>query len=133
MQWTDDPGAGFSEATPWIPLNPNHAWLNAASQVDDPGSIYQYYRALIELRHSEPIIVRGDFTLLEVESETVYAFRRRLGDQVIDVVANLSSQQVPVGEDEWGTGGILIGNYPSDQRRAGALDPWEARAYRRCG
>ena len=46
MQWTDGPGAGFSGATPWIPVNANTSWLNAADQVDDPGSVYQYYRAL---------------------------------------------------------------------------------------
>jgi oligo-1,6-glucosidase len=130
MQWTGEPGAGFSQATPWIPLNPNYAWLNAASQVGDPGSIYQYYRALIALRHSEPVIVRGDFALLEAESETVYAFRRRLGDQFIDVVANLSSQRAPA-ESAQRSASILIGNYPSEQRRARELEPWEARAYRR--
>jgi oligo-1,6-glucosidase len=131
MQWTGDPGAGFSDAPPWIPVNPNHCWLNAASQVDDPDSIYQYYRALIALRHSEPVVVSGDFTLLDVRSETVYAFRRRLGDQVIDVVANLSVERVTAASVDLGTDGILIGNYPSDRRLVGALEPWEARAYRR--
>ncbi|HKY56561.1 MAG TPA: alpha-glucosidase [Aeromicrobium sp.] len=131
MQWTGDAGAGFSAAAPWIPLNPNHTWLNAASQVDDPGSIYQYYRALIELRHHEPVIVSGDFRLLDVESENVYAFRRRLGDHIVDVFANLSSDRVRVGSLAEGSQGILIGNYPSEKRQTGALEPWEARAYRR--
>jgi oligo-1,6-glucosidase len=131
MQWTAGPGAGFSEATPWIPLNANHAWLNAESQVGDPDSIYHFYRALIGLRHSEPVIVRGDFTLLDVGSETVYAFRRRLGDQTIEVVANLSGNRVPIEGVAMRTDGILIGNYRPESRRSDALEPWEARAYRR--
>jgi oligo-1,6-glucosidase len=40
MQWTADPGAGFSTATPWIPLNPNFLRINAAAQRLDPNSIY---------------------------------------------------------------------------------------------
>ena len=59
MQWDGTPGGGFSTAVPWIPINPNHTWLNAASQTGDPHSIYSYYRTLIALRHSRPVIVDG--------------------------------------------------------------------------
>jgi len=131
MQWSGEPGAGFSTATPWIPPNPNHAWLNAEMQVDDPNSIYAYYRALIALRHSEPVVVRGDFELLDDDAETVYAFRRRLGVETLEVYANLSGDVVTVEDARWGTSGILIGNYSPTQRRAGALGPWEVRAYQR--
>ena len=131
MQWTGDPGAGFSEARPWIPLNPNHVWLNAASQVEDPDSIYAYYRALVALRHSEPVVVRGDFSLLDVGAETVYAFRRRLGDECIEVFANLSSDRVPIENLGSGTAAILIANHAPERRRDDALEPWEARVYRR--
>jgi oligo-1,6-glucosidase len=131
MQWTAEPGAGFSAATPWIPLNPNHAWLNAAHQRADPDSIYAYYRSLIALRHSEPVVVRGDFALLDVDAESVYGFRRRLGEETVEVFANLSGEPVKLADVECGTDGILIGNYAPDRRRPGLLDAWEVRAYRR--
>ena len=131
MQWTADQGAGFSGAEPWIPVNPNHTWLNAAHQRSDPDSIYAYYRALIALRHAEPVIVRGDFALLDVEAETVYAFRRRLGDETVEVFANLSGEPVKITDAECGTEGILIGNYPPERRRPELLDAWEVRAFRR--
>lgn len=130
MQWTAEPGAGFTTATPWIPINPNHVWLNAESQIDDPHSIYAYYRALIALRHSEPVIVRGDFELLDTDAETVYSFRRHLGGETVEVRANLSGEAVIVGATERGWGEVLIGNYPETRRRAGVLGPWEARACR---
>jgi oligo-1,6-glucosidase len=130
MQWTAEPGAGFTTATPWIPINPNHAWLNAESQIDDPHSIYAYYRALIALRHSEPVIVRGDFELLDSDAETVYSFRRHLGVETVEVQANLSGEAVIVEAAETGPDKVLIGNYSEIQRRPDVLGPWEARAYR---
>ena len=131
MQWTGDAGAGFSAATPWIAPNPNHTWLNAESQRRDPNSVYAYYRTLISLRHAEPAVVSGTFELLDVGAETVFAFRRRLEDQTIDVFANLSGSDVFVAAAEVGTEGIVIGNYPPARRRVGTLSPWEVRAFRR--
>lgn len=128
MQWTGERGAGFSRSTPWIPLNPNHTWLNAASQIDDPMSVFAYYRDLIALRHAQPIVVLGDFALLEVAAETVYAFTRSLGDLKLDVFANLSGEFVTVDEAGLSPGEVLVGNYPPAQRQAGILAPWEARA-----
>ena len=29
MQWDDSPNAGFSTGVPWLPVNPNHAAINA--------------------------------------------------------------------------------------------------------
>ena len=64
MQWTAEPGAGFTAATPWIGVNPNHDRVNAAAQIDDPNSIFAHYRRLIALRHSDPVVVHGDFRML---------------------------------------------------------------------
>jgi oligo-1,6-glucosidase len=131
MQWTGEAGAGFSTSVPWIPVHPNHVWLNAEAQCGDTTSIYEYYRTLISLRHSEPVIVRGDFALVDVEAETVYAFRRRLGDVTVDVFANLSGESVSVEGAAWGGDKVMIGNYPPARWKAGSLEPWEVRAYRR--
>lgn len=131
MQWTSERGAGFTDATPWIPINPNHVWLNAASQVEDRMSVHAYYRDLIGVRHMHPIVVHGDFQLLDVEAETVYAFTRRLGDRTLDVFVNLSGEFATVDGVGQGTGEVLIGNYRATQRRPGVLAPWEARAYLR--
>jgi oligo-1,6-glucosidase len=131
MQWTAGPGAGFSESEPWIPAHPNHTWINAESQRGSPSSVYEFYRVLLALRHSVPVIVRGDFRLLGVDAETVYAFRRGLDDQAVEVFANLSSDPVELTGLNLGLDGVLVGNYPAGRRRAAALGPWEARAYRR--
>ena len=131
MQWTAAPGAGFSTGTPWIPPNPNHVWLNAATQTADPRSIYHYYRRLIALRRAQPAITSGEFGLLDAAHETVYAFRRRLGGQSIEVYANLSDTAVSLEAIALEPDRILLGNYAEDERESARLGPWEVRIYRR--
>ncbi len=131
MQWTAEPGAGFSTVTPWIPVHPNHEWLNAATQRADPGSIYHYYRRLIALRHTEPVVTSGDFELIAAVPETVYAFRRRLGEQCLEVYANLSNAAVSLDEFDLASGRILLGNYPEHDRMSAQLAPWEVWACKR--
>ncbi len=94
MQWSAEPGAGFTAGTPWIGVNPNHDEVNAAAQVDDPGSVFAHYRRLIALRHTDPVVVHGDFRMLLPDDPAIYAFTRSLGDQQLLVVANLSDDPV---------------------------------------
>ena len=80
MQWDASPQAGFTTGTPWLAVNPNHTEINAAAAIADPDSVYHYYRRLIDLRHTEPAVVEGDFTMLLPHDERLYAYTRRLGD-----------------------------------------------------
>ncbi len=129
VQWTGGPDAGFTSGTPWIAVNPNHTWLNVEAQRNDPGSVLHHYRALIGLRHREPVVVDGDFTMLLPEHPSVYAFERRLGDSCLAVYANLSGEPVddvvPDGHSGWE---VLLVNLPP--AAGAALRPWEARVYR---
>ena len=56
---------------------------------------HHFYRELITLRKSQPALTRGSFTLLEVgedapaDEQTVLAFERRLGHQVLRCAVNL--------------------------------------------
>jgi oligo-1,6-glucosidase len=131
MQWTAEPGAGFSTGTPWIPVHPNHDWLNAAAQWADQGSIYHYYRRLIAWRHTEPVVTGGDFEVITEVPDSVYAFRRRLGEQCIEVYANLSDDPVSLEGFEPASGRIALGNYPEHVWISTHLAPWEVWACKR--
>ena len=130
MQWTAEPGAGFSTGTAWIPVNPNHEWLNAAAQTADPRSIYHYYRRLIALRRAEPVLVDGTFELLPDSPETVYSFRRCLGAESIEVWANLSDTGVLLEGVEPEPHQIVLSNYPAEKRHPDRLQPWEVLTFR---
>ena len=76
MQWDGMENGGFTSGTPWISVNPNCGQINAAAQVDDPDSIFSYYRTLVQLRKEYDVISQGDFTPLDQENPSVLAYRR---------------------------------------------------------
>jgi oligo-1,6-glucosidase len=130
VQWDAGPNAGFTTGTPWIEVNPNASWLNAAAQYDDPRSVFHHYRRLVELRHTLPVVVEGDFTMLLPQDPDVYAYERSLGDVRLLVVANLSGGERHVDLDPgWAEADVLLSNLEESGGRPGAgtsLRPWEA-------
>jgi oligo-1,6-glucosidase len=136
VQWDAGPNAGFTPGTPWIPVNPNHREINAADQWADPGSVLHHYRALIALRHAEPAVVHGDFTMLVPDHPAVYAFTRRLDAVELLVLANFSDDpvDVPVPDAaEWDAAELLSTSVPDAPAAPGSapLRGWEARLLRR--
>ncbi len=125
MQWDDSPHAGFSTGEPWLPVNPNFTTINAKAARADPDSVFHHYRRLIALRHAEPAVVLGDFTLLLPDDEQVWAFTRRLGDVELLVVGNCSGEPADPGIGGWEGAEALIGTPGS------ALGPWEGRVLKR--
>jgi oligo-1,6-glucosidase len=133
MQWDDGPGAGFSAGTPWIRVHPNHATINAKQALADPDSVFHHYRRLIALRREHAVIVHGRYELLLPEHPQIYAYTRRLDDQLLLVVCNFGAG---TPRFEWpaapaaGSVTLLISNRPVDPPAAAsgfALRPYEAR------
>jgi oligo-1,6-glucosidase len=134
MQWDDSEHAGFTTGTPWLAVNPNYVEVNAKAALADPGSVLHHYRRLIELRHTEPAVAHGDFTMILPEHERVYAFCRRLGDVELFVLGNFSGEPAETPEVAgWDDAEVLLGNSPLPDKGAArvTLQPWEARVYRR--
>ncbi|HEY3337818.1 MAG TPA: DUF3459 domain-containing protein, partial [Propionicimonas sp.] len=132
MQWDAGPHAGFSTATPWLPVNPNHQWLNAAAQVGAQRSVFEHYRALIELRHKDPVVALGDFRLLLPDDPDLWVFERTLaGSPPLLVLANWSAtaRPVPPALASWSDAELVLGNY-GPTPGTDALRPWEARILR---
>lgn len=98
MQWDASKYAGFTapdaSTEPWISVNPNCVEINAAAEFDDPDSVYAFYKRLIALRHDNPVISAGSWTLIDADDEHVYAFVRSLGDERLLTVINLSGRTV---------------------------------------
>ena len=135
MQWDASSHGGFTTGKPWIEVNPNHVSINAAAAVADPESVFHHYRRLIALRHVEPAVAHGDFTMLLPGDPAIYAFTRRLGDVELLVVANLSGSPVPVellDDAAWKAADVLSTNLlPGEDVLPGGLQPWESRVLRR--
>ncbi len=132
MQWDTSPHAGFTTGTPWLAVNPNYPQLNAAAARNDPKSVFHHYRRLIELRHTEPAVVDGDFTMLMPQDEQLYAFTRRLGATELLVIGNFSGKTVPAEIDAaaWSSAELLVNNLETTPVNF-ILFPWQAVVYRR--
>ena len=125
MQWNAEKHAGFTTGTPWLPVTGNYPIINAEREVNDPDSVYHYYRKLIELRHQYPVIVYGEFVPMLEEDPEVYAYARVLDDVRLTVLLNWTERTVSCPLAEELSGQELISNYPTHQ--AGKLQPYEAR------
>lgn len=130
MQWDSSENAGFTTGTPWFGVNPNYKTINAAAQVEDPESIYNYYKKLIQLRKQEEVIVYGTFDGLEDADENLYVYTRTLGDKKLLVICNFTEKEldVPVSLADMvkENQGILVGNYKESSEK---IRPYEAVVY----
>jgi oligo-1,6-glucosidase len=135
VQWDASPNAGFTTGQPWLPVNPNHTWLNAQAQYDDPDSVFNHYRRLIDLRHRLPVVALGDFRMLLPDHPQVYAYERTLDGARLLVVANLGGTGQTVELDRvWSAADVVLAN--TDQAALvspGRVDlrPWEALVFQR--
>ena len=138
VQWDSSPSAGFTTGTPWLAINPDYVQVNAAAEVGDPGSVYEHYRQLIALRHTDPVVTEGDFELLLPDHPAIWAFLRRTGHAELLVAANFSSEEVagtPLPLDSgWAAAQVVLANLPGTPLRPVPdlkLRPWESIIWRR--
>ncbi len=141
VQWDTSPHAGFTAGEPWFPVHPNYLEVNAEQALTDPDSVFHHYRRLIELRHTNPVVADGDFTMLLPEDPVVYAFTRSLDQTTLLVVANFSGAEHTVEglpeAAQWARAELLLGSHaphsapPAPGKDALVLLPWEARILRR--
>ena len=136
VQWDDGPNGGFTTGTPWFPVNPNVAEIDARADRAAPASVFRHYAAVIALRKHALALVYGDFTDLDPAHRRLFVYTRRAGDEGYLIVLNLSGDEV--GYDLPATarpGAFVLGNLapPADAGARLTLAPWEARIYRLAG
>lgn len=112
MQWDASKNGGFTEAAPWLPVNPNYTRINAEAQMNDEDSIFCFYQKLIALRKANPVLVHGDFNMLSEEEGKVIAFTRSLDGETWISVHNFSAEEnVFQNELLAGEKTVLLTNY----------------------
>ena len=131
MQWSTEPHAGFSTGRPWLAVNPNFDQINAASQVDDPDSVFNHYRRMIALRREHPALIHGSYLDIDPTHEQVFAYTRSWGAVTLLVLINLSGEEVQYEIPNGLTiGESLLTTTPdtpmSDSAGTVALSGWQA-------
>lgn len=135
VQWDASPHAGFTTGEPWLPVHPNHRTVNAEAERADPTSVFHHYRRLIALRHDDPVVRLGDFTMLLPEHPHVYAFTRSLdGDALLVLGSFTPDEQVVDVDPVWDGAEVVLGNLAEPavpQAGRVRLAGWEAVVLRR--
>jgi oligo-1,6-glucosidase len=137
MQWDSGRNAGFTTGDPWLRVNPNYAWLNAAAQIGVADSVFTHYQTLIRLRHELQILVDGEFTPLMEDDPQLWAYTRTTADRRLLVIANCgrARRTVDVG-GVWASAELVLGNLPDTPSSTGStvldLAGWDARIYSTC-
>lgn len=133
MQWDASDNGGFTSGTPWLQVNKNYKTINAAAQVNDPDSVFAYYKKLIALRHTNEVMVDGVYDVLIPDHPQIYAYTRTLGDKQLLVLCNDSDTNVAIPaelqEKIHAANNILIQNYKDTDEST--LRPYEAVVYAR--
>lgn len=81
MQWDETENLGFSTADKsllYLPVDPASDHVTVASSEDDPDSLLNFVRSLIDLRHSTPdLMASGEYHTVHGEKgDSVYIYRR---------------------------------------------------------
>ena len=83
MPWDAGAFAGFSSATPWLPLAEDFAVNNVGCQRANSASLFNLYRRLIALRRSRLALSRGAYRPLEAIGDILAYIREADGDRVL--------------------------------------------------
>jgi len=91
MQWDDTANAGFSTHEPWLPVPPSYKTHNVATELKDPNSVLEFYRKVLALRHTNPVILEGNYTALNEDDNHVLSYLRTYKGKSVLVALNMAT------------------------------------------
>lgn len=136
IQWDNSLNAGFSSSDPWIKVNPNYESINAKSQEMNPRSVLHFYRKMITIRKTYPVLVYGNFRCINENDPSIFAYYRQDEEYHMLIILNFSSEEQPfVLEQEIAKAELIriVSNYRQSNEVEGGsivLQPWEGIMYK---
>jgi len=127
MQWDSSLYGGFSDVKPWLNVNPNKDFIHVENAIQDPESIYHFYKKLIAFRKENETVVYGEYRLIENTDERLFCYRRVYKNEEILLIANFSEDYIddyPDTKDYL----YILGN---DEMHQGVLKPYEVRVFKK--
>ena len=91
MQWDASTNAGFSQATPWLPVPPSYKTHNVADESKQTDSVFEFYKQVLKLRHTNPALLDGNYVALNEDDPNVLSYLRKYKNHVVLVALNFSS------------------------------------------
>ena len=128
MQWDSSAGSGFTDGTPWLQPT-NQAEVNVAHE-ETAGRILPFYKRLISLRKSTPVISEGDYEPYAPDHPDVLAYIRRHEGRRLLVICSFRGHETEIDvPEDFLDGEVLVSNYPARPLRPRlSLSPYETLA-----
>ncbi|KAM9935218.1 hypothetical protein OXX80_005199 [Metschnikowia pulcherrima] len=127
VQWDDSENGGFSTGKPWMRVNDNYKEVNAASQVNDPESLYSFYKKALHVRKEyKDALIYGKLEILDADNEQVFSFYKKYEGETAYVVLNFTKETLdfkPVA----GNLELVLSN--EKDPKDGVLSAYESRVY----
>lgn len=92
MQWSNTNQGGFTTGIPWIELNEDFTEWNVETQINDPHSILNYYREIIQLKQEDDLFIYGTCEYIDLNDPSLYAYKRAWKGEEAYVICNTSNQ-----------------------------------------
>jgi len=125
MQWSAEPGAGFTTGDPWLGINHNHKVINVEDQKKKNSSVWQFYKNMIALRASIEALKYGDFAPAYSDKQVIAYTRTIQGDEQYTIIMNFSDKPAVSPFEGSFIGKVVVTNVGRDTYD-GTLSPWEA-------
>ncbi|NVO12294.1 MAG: alpha-glucosidase [Bacteroidales bacterium] len=131
FQWDNSANGGFTTGTPWLKVNPNYLTVNAAAQENDPNSVLNYFRKLINLRKKEFTLIYGKYTLLDKNNPDIYAYTREFEGKKMLILLNFRAKNASasIGNIDMNKANLIVDNYSAEGVESLNLRPYEAKIY----
>ena len=88
MQWSREQNGGFTKGIPWIRVNENYKDINVDEALRDKDSVFYHYKALINLRKENDVIIYGTYNCIDINHKAIYSYVMELNGIKFLVVAN---------------------------------------------
>lgn len=101
-------------------------WSKHESAINQPNSVYNYYKETIALRKKNDCLTKGITEFIDVEDEALIAYRRYYKGDTFTIVANMTRDKVNT-KDMGFEGTVLHGNY--ETLEYDNFRPYEVKVY----
>ena len=127
IQWNNNTHAGFTSGKPWLKVNPNYTSINAKAVLEDPNSIYYFYKKFLAYRKENLTLVYGDYKEITSTQKELFVYKRWDENGDFYVVLNFSDNVQSFSLDDISNYEMVMGNYEDTNKSE--LQPWEGRLY----
>jgi glycosidase len=94
MQWNNEINAGFSTANPWESVNQNYTSVNVEQEQSNPDSLLSFYKKVINIRASNPVLQTGDYYSGSYADSSVFVSLRANGSVGVLTIVNLTNKDI---------------------------------------